>query len=65
MPHFVVSLGDVQEGRRSLCLVLKALQNHNEYSVHMMYRGMARSKAKLVAWKEVGQVHIGLESFQE
>jgi len=46
------------------CAVLNAFHNLI-YSMRLLYRGMARSKAKLVTGHEVGKVHIGLESLQE
>jgi len=33
--------------------------------MRLLYRGMARSKAKLVTGNGVGKVHIALESLQE
>ena len=33
--------------------------------MRLLYRGMARSKAKLVTGNKVGNVHIGLESLHE
>ena len=65
MPQFVERLGDVKEGRRAQCAVLKAFHNLIDYSMRLLYRGMARSKAKLVTGNEVGKFHIGLESLQE
>jgi hypothetical protein len=65
VPHFVERLGDVQEGRRAQCAVLKTFHNLIDYSMRLLYRGMARSKAKLVIGNEAGKVHIGLESLQE
>ena len=65
MPHFVERLDDVKEGRGAQCAVLKAFHNLIDYSMRLLYRGMARSKAKLVTGNEVGKVHIGLESLQE
>ena len=65
MPHFVERLGDVKEGRRAQCAVLKAFPNPIDYSMRLLYRGMARSKAKLLNGNEGGKVHIGLESLQE
>ena len=65
MPHIVESLGDVKEARRAQCAFLKAFHNLIDYSMRLLYRGMARSKAKLVTGNEVGKVHIGLESLQE
>ena len=57
-------MGDVKEGRRAQCAVLKALRNLIDYSMRLLYRGVARSEAKLVTGNEVGEVHIGLKSFR-
>jgi hypothetical protein len=65
VPHIVERLGDVKEGRRAQYTVLKAFHNLIDYPMRLLYRGMARSKAKLVTGNEVGKVHIGLESLQE
>jgi len=65
VPHFVKCLGEVKEGRRAQCAVLKAFHNLIDYSMRLLYRGMDRSKAKLVTGNEVGKVHVGLESLQE
>ena len=58
-------MGDVKEGRRAQCAVLKVFHNLIDYSMRLLYRGMARSKAKLVTGNELGKVNIGLESLQE
>jgi len=65
VPHFVERLGDVEENRRAKCAFLKACHDLIDDSMRLLVRGVAGSKAKLVARDKVGKVHVGPESLQE
>jgi len=62
VPHFVERLGDVKEDRRAQYAFLKACHDLIDNTMRLLDRGMAVSKTKLVAGKEVGNVHIGPKS---
>jgi hypothetical protein len=65
VPHFIKRLGDVEENRRAQCAFLKACHDLIDNSMRLLDRGVAGSKAKLVARDKMGKVHIGSESLQE
>ena len=65
VPQFVERQGFVKEGRLAQCAVQKAFHNLIDYSMRLLYRGMAISKTYLLTGNKVGKFNISLESLQE
>jgi hypothetical protein len=58
VPHFIESLGDVEEDRRAQCAFLKAFHDRIHNPMRLLDRGVTGSKTKLVTRNEVGKVHV-------